>query len=284
MRTVMPTSEVCHTWAQQCQDNARNSSESVFFQGDTIYSYGHHFPMARILAGGRVLITTRTYSVTTSGHLSQAWRAVNHLESVQVNNVKAESKKEHLDNVKDGIEYICHCINKAKRARTYKDMWNRDALTRAEELTWYAKEYLPRHKFNFDLSAIGEESAKIEAREKKRKAREAKKREKLAKEKIEQWIDGLSVSIPYGVNRVFLRVQGNEVQTSQGAFVPYDAAKKSFAFMLRHKANGWKRNGETFAIGQYQLDAVNDNGIIAGCHRIDWQEINRFAQSENWIV
>ena len=47
------------------------SGNNFYFDGDTIYSYGSHFPIARHVEtkrGRAVLFTTRDYSVTTSGH------------------------------------------------------------------------------------------------------------------------------------------------------------------------------------------------------------------------
>ena len=64
---------VAHLWAHQSQDSARNPCRNFYFDGDTIYSYGSHFPIARHVEtkrGRAVLFTTRNYSVTTSGHKS----------------------------------------------------------------------------------------------------------------------------------------------------------------------------------------------------------------------
>jgi len=43
---------------------------------------------------------------------------------------------------------------------------------------------------------------------------------------------------------------------------------------------GWKRNGETFRVGNFQLDEVNAEGIIAGCHNIKWDAIEDLAKRE----
>ncbi len=71
---VFDTGEIPHLWAHRTQDEARNRQGNLYFTGDTIYSYGSHFPIARHAtnhAGERaVLFTTATYSVTTSSHCS----------------------------------------------------------------------------------------------------------------------------------------------------------------------------------------------------------------------
>lgn len=59
--------EVAFLWARQEQERAEGSN--MFFEGDTIYSYGRHFPIARIVDGlNCVLFTTHDYSVSTSTH------------------------------------------------------------------------------------------------------------------------------------------------------------------------------------------------------------------------
>jgi hypothetical protein len=39
--------DVAHVWAHQLQSHARNKRGNFYFQGDTIYSYGSHFPIAK---------------------------------------------------------------------------------------------------------------------------------------------------------------------------------------------------------------------------------------------
>ena len=78
-RNVYPESELYHLWAHgvPADRSIRNASGNVRVEGDTIYSYGSHFPMAQrvTLTPDRTgpltvyLFTTRTYSVTTAGHL-----------------------------------------------------------------------------------------------------------------------------------------------------------------------------------------------------------------------
>jgi hypothetical protein len=70
---VSPRQRDCqiHLWAHHTQDDARNRQGNLYFTGDTICSYGSHFPIARHVKNDSekraVLFTTATYSVTTSG-------------------------------------------------------------------------------------------------------------------------------------------------------------------------------------------------------------------------
>lgn len=78
------TAQCAHVWAQQTQARGRNPKGSVFFEGETIYSYRHSAPMARFLSatvdGARiVLLCECKYSVTTSSHQNDVRRALNGL-------------------------------------------------------------------------------------------------------------------------------------------------------------------------------------------------------------
>ena len=70
--------EVCHVWASRSQSEGRASR--VFFEGDTIYSYGRHFKIAefRKMPNGEtvVLFDNSTYSSSTSQHQSYTRQAI----------------------------------------------------------------------------------------------------------------------------------------------------------------------------------------------------------------
>jgi hypothetical protein len=76
--------EIAHLWAHQAQSSARNPQGNFYFSGDTIYSYGSHFPIARIALvhkgenkGAQVVYeTVREYSSTTSMHKGLVWTAI----------------------------------------------------------------------------------------------------------------------------------------------------------------------------------------------------------------
>lgn len=56
--------------------SGNNSNRSLFIEGDTIYSYGRHFPLARRLGGGDFWVNPDRYSVTTSKHQSLVRRTI----------------------------------------------------------------------------------------------------------------------------------------------------------------------------------------------------------------
>jgi hypothetical protein len=76
------------------------------------------------------------------------------------------------------------------------------------------------------------------------------------------------------------------METSLGVTVPLTDAERAFKFIdaIRKGRGNWHRNGETFAIGQFQLDAVNEHGVVAGCHRVSWAEVDRFSTAMGWVL
>lgn len=81
MKTVFSGDEVPHIFATRSQDSGRNSNGTLYFRGDTLFSYRDSFPIARFF-GDVVLLNDDKYSVTTSKHQSWAWRALHHFESI----------------------------------------------------------------------------------------------------------------------------------------------------------------------------------------------------------
>ena len=74
-------SQIAHLWANQHQQEARNSNNSFYFYGNTIYSYGSHFAIAKHISNGNesaTLFTTRSYSNTTAKHINITRQAARH--------------------------------------------------------------------------------------------------------------------------------------------------------------------------------------------------------------
>src|SRR3990167_11090978 len=99
MRKILKNNrEVAHIWAQQKQSEGK--SGNMFFEGDTIYSYGHHFPIARFARPGIVLFTTKRRSVSTSAHIGYTRQALRGgLTVLEVSDVSANTNGDHLQNL-----------------------------------------------------------------------------------------------------------------------------------------------------------------------------------------
>lgn len=140
-----------HIWAHQTQDDAR--SRNAFFEGDTIYSYGYHFPIARIYTkvtgkGKKktqhkvVFFTTDTYSSTTSGHVSSVRSACSHMEMLYMLHIPKSNAPEkedyiHQKNLANWQFRINETLKKIGTARENKEYYLREARSYASEANKY---------------------------------------------------------------------------------------------------------------------------------------------------
>lgn len=276
---MMNNSQVAHLWASKNKQSARGSS--FYFDGDTIYSYGSHFPIARHCKGV-VLFTTRTYSKSTGRHISLTRRAARHIETYHVDDVRREPSGRDLKSYKERIKVLVGIIKSKKNPK-----WDVSAVI---ALTAEANQFCQKFGFTtkFNLPAeLDEWVAKGEAWEVKRAERDKLKHQRdldRAAVVIEQWKSGAAVRIPSLVHYIYLRVEGEELVTSHGARVPVLQGKKALLFARVHRLiGGWVSQGnDPFGVGSFQLNEVTDHHVKIGCHTILWDEIERFATAQGW--
>lgn len=72
----MTNKQTAQLFAQQTKRTGKNANSSLYFEGDTIYSYGYHFKIAKIISPKTAVFTTRKYSVTTAKHKNDVMRAL----------------------------------------------------------------------------------------------------------------------------------------------------------------------------------------------------------------
>jgi hypothetical protein len=81
VKRVFDYPQCAHVWAQQTQQDGRSPKGQMYFHGDTIFSYGAHYPIARYtdatLNGARVvLFNSEKNSPTTGTHKDCVKRAL----------------------------------------------------------------------------------------------------------------------------------------------------------------------------------------------------------------
>lgn len=287
----------------------------------TIFSYGRHFPIAAFQndANGRrvVLLTTHERSTSTAKHKTYVWRAIpSGVPTFRVPNVRPTLASEHAQNLADYLARAAEFYAKAGRARTYGPSLMRSAEETAGEAARYAEafnlEYTPPESLA-DLAAKVAETVERQ-READRTAREAaaaREAERLAAQRVEDagafaawqagepgsrcpasyWADekGGAYMRRYRGRVTDLRSQArdgstvDELQTSQGASVPWEHAVKAFRFMklCRETGRTFHTNGRVVRVGHYKVDEIDSAGNMrAGCHRFTWDEAERLAREQ----
>lgn len=312
-KEVWPSSEIYHVWAHQRADYGRCSGANVFFQGQVIYSYGRHFPMAKLLldkAGkpNAVILTTRTYSNTTSKHQSDTRSAVNHLRTFRATDV-TETNANILKDYKKRLDATCEDCGKSKRS---KHEW----LARAEGLkadgNGFAEFVGLKGRIDFpkgfdleaETAAAKVHKAKADAARAKREEtqrvrdeqRRKEAREKYQKDiaeygpKLEAWLAGVGSTgsfprPPYNPDGPWernelhrLRVHGSRIETSGGAIFQIESATPVLALCRLDRAGQVVR--EDMNVDGYRGVRIDyDRKVVSvGCHHVAFEEAERIAK------
>lgn len=308
IKQVVSEDMVAHLWAHKAQDHARTPGQGrMYFDGDTIYSYGSHFPIARHVThngkpGGRpaILFTTRDYSNTTRKHKYCAQRACSHLTVFLVHNIYG-SHKVHLLDYKERLAEAAKDYAKAKGRKPEHLARMRSIVSQGNAYAAFfglkTRFEIPGNETELDAECVKILAANAIRREKNAAASQAKWEARAAEERkrhaeaeglLQQWVDGELLSTPnyayYFPTRLRIKQDADDgavVQTSKGAEVPLEHALRAFKFIAKVYESGqpWESNGHTIKMGHFQVDRIETDGtLVAGCHRIGRDEIERIAK------
>ena len=256
---------VAHLWANKAQPCARVATGNFYFDGDTIYSYGSHFPIARHVKGkggtSAVLFTTKGYSATTAQHKAIVASACRHLTTFHVADVRAVPREDFADYrhalCRPGRQ-LCQrppapAGNSGRNVRRNRGGKRLCGILRAEQI---------RLSLPADLSAMVAECKRQERREKERKQREARKRQEEARKQLEAWSNGESDYLPsvFYDSPIRLRVKGDELQTSRARGCRLTTPSRRFA-LSNASSNG--ANPMSGTATQSTLDILRSTGLTA---------------------
>lgn len=288
----MNNRQVAHVWAQQSGKDANGSN--FHSRGETIYSYGSHFPIARFDGLNVVLFVDHGYSNSTSKHINYTRQAVpSRCKVFHVNNPRASTKPEHIANFQEMKTQALQLISTLPRLRSRKA----ETIDRINGIIAHANEYAAHYKIGKrirlpgntaeDLAALRTTALKAEEKaftERKRKERERDaKLYDEAKQVLADWLAG-GRDFPQAkyLDGIQFRLieEGATIQSTLGAEFPADHARRAWPMLQRIKGAGepWQRNGQQIHLGHFQIDSIDEGGnIVAGCHRIKWAEVVRVA-------
>lgn len=283
MKTTFDSKELPHIWVHRQAKEGR-CAQATSFSGDSYYSYSLKIGK-RITHKGKtayLLLHTGVSSVTTSKHQNHLGSAIPGADTV----FYCSGELDEITGAKLFKQSLRHAATAAIRAE-------RAISCRAEHLAaqanWLRQAESVAKYFGLKSKVPGIQTIlaslkKAEALETKRKEAAQRKAEADAQDAVNRWLAGEAIGFPSVIQRCYVRKEGDELVTSRGARVPLKDARRAFGFAVSKRAESWRRNGEAFEVGGYQLDAINAEGIVAGCTRIGWDEIERFAKSEGWTA
>ncbi len=133
--------DVAAAWRDQTGRTCK--AGNVFYRDEVIYSYGRHFPMARLVLAPTgdlvVFVTTKGYSGSTSMHLGIVRDAVKAMERFDVPDVMAKTEAAHAANHKAMLADAVVIDGQASRARAGNEPhYERLAKARRDQAYRYA--------------------------------------------------------------------------------------------------------------------------------------------------
>lgn len=316
MKKVFDSNEVAHIWANQEQNEGRNSGGNFYFKGRTIFSYGEHFPIATI-EGQNVLFTKRTYSNTTAKHLSKVRGAISHKNIIYCYDVPyrlynndplpsisfISTHESNFKHWKDNIKMYFSQLGNPKN-RNIQDRIN-SINANIEELNKYVgffKLKIKDKELTNLLKIAGSDNFIAEARQAKEKQDKAQtsmlnKATKAYSVYIDLWrkydndaIQNLDAKTKelcrYYANNsdsyTRLRIDENEnrIETSKGVKIPVAIAHK--AYLTLNGCFNTNCKDLSIPVMDYEITESTKQFIIAGCHTIPNEDIKYIAQRLNW--
>ena len=316
-KQVYAESEIPHLWVHQSVPIARGRQVwtldgrkldlgRMFFIGDTIYSYGKHYPLARIIEYNDrkiVLLNVTESSTTTAKHRSMVRRACGHMAILKTDDpdwgtLGAETYAEKQ--CRDAMNDLMAAKSKPSKAVKYHKyncaysdyiyMCRLLGLTVKPELRLSAEDdskyggILTEHNIKSHDRAVTRRVNR-EAKMYAQTTEYAKERAMTPGERISHWRGGGTFmnSCFFMVNPAMLRISkdGKNVETSMGAVFPLSHAIRALPIVKKLLDKDGVNHIITpgaIRLGHYTVDKIDLGKLYAGCHVIEREEVEHFAK------
>ena len=283
MKTTFRSDEIAHAWFHATAPHGK-SPGNASFEGDSFYSYGTVIGR-KIEHKGKsaVIINSNSFSVSTSkvqGRMRAAIPQgvqkfyVSEGMGARLNFSGKELFEQAVEDAARALKGSQETKHKGKRERLEGEA--AFYLDRAKEVAaWFGLKNKVDEK---TLSRLNASKAREEKRRAKAEKKAADERRAKAQEDYDAWKRGENVWRSFQDFPVAFRVEGEELVSSLGARVSIQAARVALRFVQSRKGKEWRANGEQCPVDHYKVDAINAQGIVAGCHRITWDEIEHVAE------
>ncbi|MDH3382193.1 MAG: hypothetical protein OEL54_05770 [Flavobacteriaceae bacterium] len=310
--------EIAHRGAQFAGDRGQTPNGNLFYENNTIYSYGYHFPIATLYQPETyniILFNTDNYSVSTSQHQSQVSRALPDFRiklyvstdfiKYIVGKPSKIDKKRVIKERDNQLTELVGLYGKQKRARTYD--YTKGIAGLRNNIGLLCKTFKisdsPLGTLLKDIDNITAKNQKRIKRNQQAQARKekAKKRLRLAEAEadLKLWLAGhnnvrrsmlseISPHLrPFTINPDIEKEKQLVVETSHGASITYKEAEQLAKLYLKITKEPLQKDciftGEKPKFGHYTIDKILANGdMVAGCHHFTSKVLNDFIKLNNW--
>lgn len=270
-------STVAHNWANQTGKSCNGSS--LFYEGQTLYSFGYHFVVGAITEDGKTAVmNSQSYSSSTNKHQSLARSAVSHLNRIYCHNPESAIKGHHYTNTVVWQRRINDLMQRRDIARcNLHKLVNELKQTVASSEVYCAYFGIATPEYHTKASAFIEElqSSPKWLREQQLEAtKEARKAASDAKKQAENLLKFRAGEIGYFSSALqYLRLDGDKICTSLGVCIPVRE------FVLHYNRLIHKENLIGTKVGDgYTILSVTDQSVKIGCHIISREELDSIAK------
>jgi hypothetical protein len=298
MKTVFTdVSTIAHYWANKTQEEAKNPARNFYFYGDSIYSYGSHFCIAKHVEtkqGKFTFFTTRSYSNTTAKQISVVSMAARHLDLIYCAHPEDVSKghsyhKRNINAFISEIEAQAHILQNARKPEIYLTEIDRIKARFTKYVDVLGVKLSPAEKTVLETDwkegyrdYLTNKQAEIDKAEKKRQRQRAKE----LKEIILKFRNFEAHRLYFNNGADILRYDADKkrIETSQGVEVPEKIAHDFYKLLVKIKNAGGctEETCNAKLMDAYSLNEVTEKHVKIGCHTIEWKEINTLATQLNW--
>jgi hypothetical protein len=299
MKTKFNNSELSHIWANQTQSHGKGSN--MFFENETIYSYGYHFIIAKYVTNkdGQkcIFLNKRSYSNSTNKQQSLVFRSIpenvtfyrvvsfddvqgtrahkdnlihyiNEAEKLQQLTIKANKlKMGYLNQLESQIDifnkYVSFFGLNDLEQFTSDSLYGLSLKERYETLVKWAKEY-----------TNSEELKKWQIKDKEKQRLAEIKTQQEAKEKIELFRQFKISSIYANLGHYLLRYNKDTqmIETSGGVKMSGLIFIKAYNRLINNELIKGQH------VGDYVFNGIENEIVSVGCHKIPMTEIKNVIQ------
>lgn len=319
MKNVYQNQDVAHRWANGVDREIRNPGRTVFtsYDGQTIYSYGHHFPMATRITPELFLVNPNRYSVTTAKHQSYVFRAIPSWVGI----VRVDPRAWTAIKDKRGLDVARHyrgLIDAAWKSANRKGLTATSRVGECAKIGRLMDDWRLLHRvagFRCRLDAVDfpknyaatvapwnerarEIAAAKSARDAEKSAADARRRAARAEEltpvyagMAAAWESGGPISHKHAVygflsladeDSALLRVDPKDaerVETTHGAAVSVEDARRLWDALPTLTPDV----RVPIRVGPYHGVMVRSDGVVqVGCHSFDAEAVESFAKRMGW--
>lgn len=288
MRHTVSPSELPHLWAHQRQDWAKSGNMS--FNLKRIFSYATC--IGEFIREDLYAISVRSFSNSTAKHQSCVWQAIPqsatvvrlHCHHIGATHIWPDNKVEAAEELAYSIEQAEDHRRSANRARVdHSRSYHEDQLHE-----WLNNAAILKKEFKLRIK-IDENTANRVKENTTRRLRQASKAKQLEDQKaLEVWLAGAGHYFPKSFRdgptrlRVYTATLGPVIQSSLGIHMELDECHRLYDILRAKRAKQEWEDKADYPIAGYAVNRITPDGVIAGCHRVSWDEIERIAKQLNW--